>query len=98
MSYLFKSSADSAPKDKWIAYRENGEVKYMHPDSDEAQDFSATGGVAKGRKTSAWANMTSEVGYMAQPPQLLPQRYTDDSVVPVVVTNVVSYKNPVIEE
>lgn len=87
---LFKSnttSADSAPEEKWIPYRENGEVKYMR--AEEAQDSGSTGGALRHTKPSAWGNMVANVGFVAQAPQLLQEKYTDDSVIAVIVTNVV---------
>lgn len=99
MGIFGKSSSakeDAVPEVQWIPYRENGEVKYVRADSDEARDFNATGGATQHRNLSGYANMTSGVGYMANAPQLLPERYTDESLVPVVVTNVIpSMKQPV---
>jgi hypothetical protein len=80
------------PEVKWIPYRENGEVKYMRADDEEAQDFTVTGRAAKANKPSAWANMTSGSG--ATPAQLLPERYTDDTLIPAIVTNVVLSVKP----
>lgn len=101
MPIFHKSSTakeDVVPEVQWIPYRENGEVKYVRADSDEAKDFTATGGATKHVKPSAYANMPSGVGYMANNPQLLPERYTDESLLPVVVTNVVpSMKQPLEE-
>ncbi|KFY92800.1 hypothetical protein V500_04027 [Pseudogymnoascus sp. VKM F-4518 (FW-2643)] len=96
---LFKSSttsAPSAPEEKWIPYRENGEVKYMR--AEEAQDSGSTGGTLRHSKPSAWGNMVAPVGFVAQAPQLLQEKYTDDSVIAVIVTNVVpSEKARVVE-
>jgi hypothetical protein len=92
---FFKSNtagADSAPEEKWIPYRENGEVKYMR--AEEAQDSSPTGGPSRHAKPSAWGNMVAPVGFVAQAPQLLRERYTDDSVMAVIVTNVVPAQKP----
>lgn len=75
----------ATPAEKMIPYRENGEVKYIR--AEEAHDFTSTGRAANPRKISGWASMPSGNGCMPNAPQLLPERYTDDSVVPVVVTN-----------
>jgi hypothetical protein len=92
------ANADAVPEVEWIPYRENGEVKYMHADSNEAKDFTATGRTAKHNKSSAYANRPSGVGYMANNPQFLRERYTDDSLVPAIVTNVVPCMKPKLEE
>jgi hypothetical protein len=84
---LFNSSKPAAePKEQWIPYRENGEVKYMR--AEEAQGTGPTGGATTHRKTSAWANMGGE-GITANAPQLLPERYTDDSVLPYILTDII---------
>lgn len=88
----------AAPEVEWIPYRENGEVKYMRADSDEARDFNAIGGPATHNKASGYANMTSGAGYRANAPQLLKERYTDDSLIPAVVTNIVPSMKPKVEE
>jgi hypothetical protein len=75
----------ATPAEKMIPYREKGEVKYIR--AEEAHDFTSTGRAANPRKISGWASMPSGNGCMPNAPQLLPERYTDDSVVPVVVTN-----------
>lgn len=85
------------PTVEWIPYRENGEVKYMRADSDEAKAFTSTGGAAQTRKVSGWANMPGD-GFTPNAPQLLPERYTDDSIIPVVVTNIVPALKPEIQE
>lgn len=92
---FFKSNtanADAAPEEKWIPYRENGEVKYMR--AEEAQDSGSTGGASRHSKPSAWGNMVAPVGFVAQAPQLLQEKYTDDSIIPVIVTNVVLAEKP----
>ncbi|KFY27871.1 hypothetical protein V493_03252 [Pseudogymnoascus sp. VKM F-4281 (FW-2241)] len=92
---FFKSntaSADAAPEEKWIPYRENGEVKYMR--AEESLNSSSTGGPSQHTKPSAWGNMVAPVGFVAQAPQLLQEKYTDDSVIAVIVTNVVSAQKP----
>lgn len=94
---IFKSktaSADSAPEEKWIPYRENGEVKYMR--AEEAQDSTATGATLKHVKPSGWGNMPGFV--VAQAPQLLQEKYTDDSIIAVIVTNVVPAQKPKVVE
>jgi hypothetical protein len=101
MSLFHKSKPTKVDADsevEWIPYRENGEVKYIRADSKEAQDFTSTGGIAKHNKPSAWANMISGEGYMANNPPLLQERYTDDSLMPVIVTNVVPSLKPKLEE
>ncbi|KFY33361.1 hypothetical protein V494_07687 [Pseudogymnoascus sp. VKM F-4513 (FW-928)] len=93
---FFKSNAAKAdagpPEEKWIPYRENGEVKYMR--AEEAQDSGSTGGVLRHNKPSAWGNMVAPVGVVAQAPQLLQEKYTDDSIIAVIVTNVVPAEKP----
>lgn len=93
---FFKSStanpAMAEPGEKWIPYRENGEVKYMR--AEEAQNSSATGSASRHSKPSAWGNMVAPVGFVAQAPQLLQEKYTDDSVIAVIVTNVVPAEKP----
>jgi hypothetical protein len=81
--------------ERLIPYRENGEVKYMR--ADEAQDFSSTGGAAAPRKLSGWASLPSGFG-TANAPNLLPERYTDESIVPVVVTDIVPTMKPEVKE
>ncbi|OBT79963.1 hypothetical protein VF21_01547 [Pseudogymnoascus sp. 05NY08] len=96
---FFKSSspsADAVPEEKWIPYRENGEVKYMR--AEEAQDSGSTGGVLRHSKPSAWGNMVAPVGFVAQAPQLLQEKYTDDSIIVVIVTNVVPAEKPKVVE
>lgn len=90
------TSKDATPAETLIPYRENGEVKYIR--ADEAHDFTSTGRAANPRKISGWANMPSGDGCVPNAPQLLPERYTDDSVVPVVVTNFVPALKPEIPE
>lgn len=94
---FFKSStrsADAAPEEKWIPYRENGEVKYMR--ADEAQDSNSTGGTLRHSKPSAMGNMPSD--FVGQAPQLLQEKYTDDSIIAVIVTNVVPAEKPEVVE
>ena len=86
------------PEVKWIPYRENGEVKYMRADDEEALNFTSTGGPAKINKPSAWANMVTGDGTVANVPQLLPERYTDDSLIPAIITNVVPSVKPKLDE
>jgi hypothetical protein len=94
-SNTFDDDADTlVPEVEWIPYRENGQVKYIRADDEEAENFTSTGGPAQARKYSAWANMTSGVGYMANAPQLLPERYTDDTLIPAIVTNIVPSMKP----
>lgn len=63
------------PEEKWVAYRENGEVKYVR--ESEAIDFNSAGGVAKKNEVSGWSNLPSGP-FTANNPNLLPERYTDD--------------------
>lgn len=95
------TNADSGSKDHWIPYRENDEVKYMRAGSAEAKDFGSTGGTAKDRKPSAWGNLVTSGttgAFGLQAPQLLQERYTDESVIPVIVTNVVPPEKPKLKE
>lgn len=78
-----------AAEPEWIPYRENGSVKYMRADAEEAKDFTSTGATAKHKEPSSWASLLNEVGFVSPAPQLLQERYTDDSVIAAVVTNVV---------
>ena len=83
------------PEVKWIPYREDGKVKYVRSDDAEALDFTATGRTADYKKPSGYANMPSQAGYfVANAPQLLPVRYTDDSLIPAIVTNVIPSIKP----
>lgn len=81
-----KSKQQTALKEEWIPYRENGEVKYMR--KEEAEGCNPAGGQFEHTKPSAWANLPST--FLASTPQLLQERYTDDSIIPVVVSNVVT--------
>ncbi|KFX98312.1 hypothetical protein O988_04414 [Pseudogymnoascus sp. VKM F-3808] len=99
MPFFISSTANPAiaePGEKWIPYRENGEVKYMR--EVEAQDSSATGGPSRHSRPSAWGNMVAPVGFVAQAPQLLQEKYTDDSIIAVIVTNVVPAQKPMAPE
>lgn len=94
---FFKSNtrgADAAPEENWIPYRENGEVKYMR--TDEAQGSNSTGGLLRHSKPSAMGNMPA--GFVGQAPQLLQEKYTDDSIIAVIVTNVVPAEKPKVIE
>lgn len=77
------------PQFEWIAYREDGKVKYMRSDDDDVRNLSSSGMGGSITKPSAYADMTSGVGFLANAPQLLPERYTDDSLIPAIVTNIV---------
>lgn len=56
--------------------------------AEEAAGFSSSGGDFTHTKPSGWANLPGNL--MASAPQLLQERYTDDSIIPVVVTNVIT--------
>jgi hypothetical protein len=56
--------------------------------AEEAAGYSSTGGDFTHTKPSGWANLPGNL--MASAPQLLQERYTDNSIIPVVVTNVVT--------
>jgi hypothetical protein len=94
----FGDAETLVPEVKWIPYRENGQVKYMRAEDPEIENSSATGGLMRTSKPSAYGDMTSGVGYMANAPQLLPERYTDDSLIPAIVTNIVPSMKPGSEE
>ena len=89
-NYDYTQTQKLIPREKWIPYRENGEVKYVL--AEDAQDFTATGGPVTHRSYSGWAN--APASYLANVPTLLPERFTDDSVVPVVVTHIVPASKP----
>jgi len=55
-------------------------------DEDALMHFTATGRPVPGFKPSALQNLG---GHMYTAPQLLPKRYTDDSIIPAIVTNVI---------
>ncbi|OBT97513.1 hypothetical protein VE01_04576 [Pseudogymnoascus verrucosus] len=96
---FFKSKtadADTVPEEKWIPYRENGEVKYMR--ASEAQDSGSSGGALRHSKPSAWGNMVAPVGFVAQAPQLLQEKYTDESIIVAIITNVVPAQKPTVVE
>jgi hypothetical protein len=82
------------PQVQWIPYRENGKVKYMRSDDEELRNFSPTGRGANISKPSAYANMTTGSGFVANAPQFLPERYTDNSLIPAIVTNVILSTKP----
>ena len=86
------------PEVKWIPYRENGQVKYMRSDDDDVQNFTATGRAASTKKPSGWANAPSHMGFKPNAPQLLPVRYTDDSLIPAIITNVIPSIKPKADE
>lgn len=81
-----KSKQQTELKDEWIPYRENGEVKYMR--KDDIEGCNPAGGEFVHTKPSGWGNLPST--FLASAPQLLQERYTDDSIIPVIVTNVVT--------
>lgn len=83
------------PEVKWIPYREDGKVKYVRADDEDAQDFTATGRAANHKTPSGYANMPSHSGiFVANAPPLLPVRYTDDSLIPAIITNVIPSIKP----
>ena len=52
-------------------------------DDSATQRFTATGRPMPEYKPTAWGNMTD--GFVAQAPQHLPHKFTDDSIIPVTV-------------
>ncbi|ELR10554.1 hypothetical protein VC83_00203 [Pseudogymnoascus destructans] len=66
--------------------------------AEESQDSGSTGGALRHSKLSAWGNMVAPVGFVAQEPQLLQEKYTDDSMIVVIVMNVVSAQKPKVVE
>jgi len=58
-------------------------------DEDSIMRFTATGRPMPGFKAS---NLQSMAGDMFSLPQLLPKRYTDDSIIPVIVVDVIPAK------
>jgi len=86
MGLFGSTKPDAPPTEQWIPYRENGEVKYMR--ADEAEGTGPTGGPTTHKKASGWANHPGD-GFVANAPQLLPERYTDESIMPCVVTGIV---------
>jgi len=52
-------------------------------DDDAGQRFTATGRPMPAYKPSAWGNMTD--GFVAQAPQYMPHKFTDDSLIHVTV-------------
>lgn len=56
--------------------------------AEDATNFTSSGGDAKDSKVSAWANLPAG-GFVGNSPNLLQERYTDESIIPVMVTNVI---------
>ncbi|CAL3966303.1 unnamed protein product [Diplocarpon coronariae] len=83
-----------APKTVTNSYDSDAEPLVPRPSAEQPtelseydrQHFTATGRPAPAFKASGLANLG---GHMYTMPQLLPKRYTDDSIIPAIITDVI---------